>query len=101
MTGEVFHIELQARDPERNRWRFYRIEAGRDLFGDWVVKLTYGRIGARGQTKTHVAPASGGGNRPPGGSASLTKSGRNLTPIVGWILEAAIPSSLRNKPLQN
>jgi predicted DNA-binding WGR domain protein len=56
MTGKLFHIELQARDPERNRWRFYRIEAGRDLFGDWVVRLTYGRIGARGQTKTQVAP---------------------------------------------
>jgi predicted DNA-binding WGR domain protein len=56
MTGELFHIELQARDPSRNCWRFYRIEAGRDLFGDLVVRFHYGRIGGKGQTRTHTAP---------------------------------------------
>ena len=47
-----FSILLEACDPERNRWRSYRIMAGQDLFGDWVVELTYGRIGSRGHTKT-------------------------------------------------
>ena len=46
-----FSILLEACDPERNRWRSYRIMAGQDLFGDWVVELTYGRIGSRGHTK--------------------------------------------------
>ena len=29
---------------------------GQDLFGDLIVALTYGRIGARGRTKTVVLP---------------------------------------------
>ena len=48
----AFTILLEARDPARNRWRAYRIAAGQDLFGVWIVELTYGRIGARGHTKT-------------------------------------------------
>ncbi len=32
----VFSTHLEARDPERNRWRSYRVEAGQDLFGMWV-----------------------------------------------------------------
>lgn len=51
-----FSIRLEARDPERNIWRSYRIAAGQDLFGDWIVQLTYGRIGARGHTKTVAVP---------------------------------------------
>jgi predicted DNA-binding WGR domain protein len=60
---ERFHIILEASNPERHHWRFYRIEAGRDLFGDYVVTLTYGRIGARGQTKTHVVPDAEAGKK--------------------------------------
>jgi hypothetical protein len=29
----VFCVDLQACDPPRNRWRFYRIEVGQDLLG--------------------------------------------------------------------
>lgn len=47
-----FAIHLEACDPARNIWRAYHIAAGRDLFGDWIVQLTYGRIGAKGHTKT-------------------------------------------------
>lgn len=47
-----FSILLEACDPARNIHRSYRIAAGQDLFGDWIVQLTYGRIGARGRTKT-------------------------------------------------
>lgn len=46
-----FSILLEARNPARNIWRSYHLAAGRDLFGDWIVELTYGRIGARGHTK--------------------------------------------------
>jgi len=52
--NETFRIELQACDASRNRLRFYRIEAQRDLFGDLIVKFNYGRIGTRGQTKVHI-----------------------------------------------
>jgi predicted DNA-binding WGR domain protein len=51
-----FSILLEACDPERNRWRSYHIAAGQDLFGDWVVVLTYGRMGCRGRTKMVLMP---------------------------------------------
>ena len=46
-----FSILLQACNPVKNHWRSYHIAAGQDLFGDWIVELTYGRIGSRGRTK--------------------------------------------------
>jgi len=51
-----FAIHLEARDPARNIWRAYSITGGQDLFGDWVVVLSYGRIGAKGRTKTVMLP---------------------------------------------
>jgi predicted DNA-binding WGR domain protein len=56
MIGNIFRIELQACDPARNIWRFYVIEAERDLFDDLLVTFNYGRIGTCGQTRTHIAP---------------------------------------------
>lgn len=44
-------ILLHGCNPAQNHWRSYHIAAGRDLFGDWIVELTYGRIGAKGRTK--------------------------------------------------
>lgn len=56
----AFAVLLEARDPERNRWRSYRVEAGRDLLGDWLVEVTFGRIGSpRGRTVRYVV-----GNEP-------------------------------------
>lgn len=52
---EQFRAELQASDPARGIFRAYRIEAGTDLFGDWLVDVTYGRIGARGRRIRHLA----------------------------------------------
>ena len=46
----TFSAHLEARNPARNRWRAWRIEAGRDLLGDWIVDVSFGRIGARGRT---------------------------------------------------
>ena len=51
---DQFRIQLFACDPAKNHFRFYLIKAGRDLFDDLVVKFHYGRIGTRGQTKTHI-----------------------------------------------
>ena len=48
-----FRIILEARNPARGCLRHYRLEAGTDLFGTWVVVISYGRIGtvaARGAT---------------------------------------------------
>lgn len=43
----VFSALLEARDPALGRFRSYRLEAGTDLFGAWLVEITYGRIGTQ------------------------------------------------------
>ena len=50
-----FRIELAAIDDPRNCRRRYRVEAGQDLFGTWLVTITFGRLGASGRTIVHVA----------------------------------------------
>ena len=45
-----FRIILEARNPARRCSRRYRVEAGTDLFGSWVVEITYGRIGTAGRS---------------------------------------------------
>ena len=52
---DAFTATLEACDPARNHFRSYRIEAGTDLLGDWLVDVTYGRIGSRGRIIRHVA----------------------------------------------
>ena len=44
----VFRARLEARNPERDCQRWYRVEIGTDLFGVWVVEIGYGRIGTAG-----------------------------------------------------
>jgi hypothetical protein len=51
----IFTATLEACDPSRGCFRSYRLEAGPDLFGAWLVDATYGRIGAPGRTVRHVA----------------------------------------------
>ena len=46
---DAFRASLEARDPALGLFRAYRLEAGRDLLGDWLVEITYGRIGAKGR----------------------------------------------------
>jgi predicted DNA-binding WGR domain protein len=45
---------LEARDPERNIHRAYSIAYGQDLFGNWIVETTFGRIGGKRQTLVAV-----------------------------------------------
>src|SRR4051812_36276148 len=52
---DAFTARLEACDPAKCHFRAYRIEAGTDLFGDWLVDVTYGRIGSRGRTIRYVA----------------------------------------------
>ena len=42
----LFTARLEACDPARDCFRSYRLDAGPDLFGAWLVEATYGRIGA-------------------------------------------------------
>jgi|SRR5208337_1344301 hypothetical protein len=52
---DSFHAELEARNAALGRFRAYWLDAGTDLLGDWLVEVTYGRIGARGRRIRYVA----------------------------------------------
>lgn len=45
-----FTASLEARNPDRGHFRAYQIDAGIDLLGDWIVDITFGRIGSPGRT---------------------------------------------------
>jgi hypothetical protein len=47
----VFSIHLEACDPARNRFRTYRLDVARDLFGAWLVEVKFGRIGAKARKR--------------------------------------------------
>lgn len=49
-----FTASLEACDPERGHFRSYHIEAGTDLLGDWLVDITFGRIGSPGRTMRYA-----------------------------------------------
>jgi predicted DNA-binding WGR domain protein len=49
-------ITLEARSPAHRCFRAYEIAAGVDLFGAWLVDMSYGRIGTSGRTKTRSFP---------------------------------------------
>lgn len=51
----AFSALLEARDPTLGRFRAYRLEAGTDLFGTWLVEVEYGRIGTSGRRLRYVA----------------------------------------------
>ena len=51
----IFRAVLEARDPDLGRYRAYRLEAGTDLFGIWLVDVTYGRINSPGRLIRYVA----------------------------------------------
>lgn len=50
---DAFTAILEAKNPAKDCFRSYRLEAGTDLFGTWVVEVTFGRIGARGRTLSY------------------------------------------------
>jgi predicted DNA-binding WGR domain protein len=50
----LLSLHLQARFPEKNIFRAYSLWIGQDLLGDWVLQITYGRIGSKGTTKTYL-----------------------------------------------
>lgn len=47
----ILSIELEAQNPERNHFRFYRMDVQKDLFNYWMLTTIYGRIGTKGTTK--------------------------------------------------
>jgi len=45
------HIRLEARSAEHHCFRAYEIDVEADLFGAWVVAMSYGRSGTTGRSK--------------------------------------------------
>jgi predicted DNA-binding WGR domain protein len=45
--------------PERNEWRFYRLEVWPDLFGRALLVRQWGRIGTEGRRRLDPHPDSG------------------------------------------
>lgn len=50
----LLSVSFEAHNVERNHHRRYEIRVGRDLFDDWTVSLSYGRMGRRGQEVRHA-----------------------------------------------
>ena len=44
-------IKLEARSPAHRCHRAYEIAVSADLFGAWLVEMSYGRIGTSGRVK--------------------------------------------------
>jgi predicted DNA-binding WGR domain protein len=59
----ALHLVLEARDPARNVWRRYELVVERDLFGVWLVEVTFGRIGSPGRTRVHSYVDEGAARR--------------------------------------
>ena len=78
-------ITLHQIDPERNRQRFYTLQLAPNLFGEWSLIRSWGRIGTSGQQRTswHDSPEAA---EPPSSapwrknSAAATASPRTLRP---------------------
>ena len=47
---------MEAINPQAGHYRAYRIEFGKDLLEDWLIKTTFGKIGKRGTTKNYAYP---------------------------------------------
>jgi predicted DNA-binding WGR domain protein len=45
------YISLEARSAACRCFRAYEIAVGTDLFGAWLVEMSYGRIGTMGRAK--------------------------------------------------
>ena len=59
----LFTARFEACEPPRDCFRSYRLEAGIDLLGAWLVEATYGRIGSRGRTVRYVANDEAGARK--------------------------------------
>ena len=53
----AFAIYMEAINAAKGHHRAYAIYAAPDLFGDWCIDITYGKIGCTGHKIRHVAPS--------------------------------------------
>ncbi|MCO5966552.1 WGR domain-containing protein [Sinorhizobium meliloti] len=53
MDCQHYHIYTERTDVSKNMARFYALEISNSLFGETCLTRRWGRIGSRGQSKTH------------------------------------------------
>lgn len=46
-----WNLQLHAKHPPKNIFRWYCLRVDQTLFGEWCLSISYGRIGHRGHTK--------------------------------------------------
>lgn len=56
---DLLTIALEAHSDERNHHRRYELAVGRDLLGDWVVTVRYGRVGQPLRELRFASPDAG------------------------------------------
>ena len=54
MIAQPYKLYIEWTDPSRNMARFYAMSIDPTLFGDACLTRRWGRIGAKGQIKTHL-----------------------------------------------
>ncbi len=50
-------IKLTRSNPSKNMYRFYALQLGLTLFGEWVLLAEWGRIGSPGRVKEEAFPS--------------------------------------------
>ncbi|THJ19820.1 MAG: hypothetical protein CAF44_014080 [Nitrospira sp. CG24D] len=60
MTNEPFRLLLEAEHPEKGLCGLTRSDAGQDVFGQWSIDVSGGRIGRRGRSVTDSAAENSG-----------------------------------------
>ena len=60
MTNETFRILLEAKNPEKGICGLTGSDAGQDLFIQWSIEVSGGRIGRRGRSVTYSAADDSG-----------------------------------------
>ena len=50
-------IKLTRSNPSQNMHRFYALQLGLTLFGEWVLLAEWGRIGSPGRVKEEAFPS--------------------------------------------
>lgn len=53
MIALPYHIYIERTEASNNMARYYALEISATLFGEACLTRTWGRIGARGQSKMH------------------------------------------------
>lgn len=48
-----WNIRLHAKHPPKNIFRWYSLRVDQNLFGEWCLSISYGRIGQRGHSKQY------------------------------------------------